>query len=955
MPTYREYRAERGDKPRERDPAAPTLTYEEYLAERGLSMPAERAEAPVAEEGGDFFGRRTLGQLAALASYNVDPTRGGAGVAQLGRGVLERLGFEGEDERQRLAVEGTANVASLAAGGAVAGRIAAPMAAKLGTGMLARAGTGAVAGGVSGATEGFVQTTVLGEDPATVWEETRNRALFGAGLGGMFSFLAGGVSAGMRRAKSRLRKAPTVEDMFNLTEASRNIEETIGSQLGKARSAAERKLWRRGLAKIEATLEKEAAKRGDELLPWERGIGFHNADEVMQRVRAEVAKTPLTPIQVRKITKALGTAEDLVLKKFSTDQAKVLPGLRKLASDGLFSVGEALRRDARFGTIGPVAARLIELKQQVADLFVGHADEYMKDALRGLSKAQRIEAAKAIHGLVPKSGLSKAQRRFVRKWEAFAEKVADTAEAMELRVFDPLFKRTRVFQRRRGWAPRFYAPDMQKQYLDPASPSFRKLSETIREEGRRHGLRLTDGDIAKEIRSLLDEDAFVKPMDVRAPSLQFVRNFDMPGFEMDPIHWWHKYSRISGDRLAFGKLFGSADQLKRGLVEQLKSEAGDHRTLAAILDYAGGKMPETPAITKLMRNYVSLGLLGPKTGILQLTQIVPAYSEFGLKSLARATFRSMTDPTARRLIGRSGALIPSAIDPELGGIGWTRRWFTATGVRPVDKVVRANFGAMGGMMHVQDIAARYAKGRLTGGEVAQFARGLKRLGLDPEEVFRLNGQLTDGHILVAAREGARITQFTSELADLPLYTNTQVGRWVYSLRKFALQFHKHIVNNVIAEALKGNFRPAMRLGFAAPIAAEGVLYARSKVMGSEDYEPQLYPFLEEAFEGKLPSNWVTVLANSLTVGMFGVIGDIARQMLENPASAGTIVAGPGVGVATETAGELLGGTLGTGVLYGDEPELDEERLLNLLLRRTPLVGPSLGQPGRDWILERVLR
>lgn len=922
------------------------------------------------EPAGDFLGRETLGSILALYSQ---PMPGFPGVSNAAQAGFKKLGFT-EDELEQKQRDALGLGAGAVVGSAVlaAGAVVAPVAGAAAT--VATLTTGGLAAAADYGLETFIRTEgdLEATKEAAIWG-----GIFGVGLGTAFRIIGSGAGKmlhGIAEQAEKIKGPVTLDHIVGfqkrLDPFLSFIDDKATKAVDEAADAAESEYVRQLI--LDTTYVPKSTKviykgRGSKVL--EKGL----SEAEILRVRNRAAGTAEMKFDVddsKVLFKIFDDMESAAISEAARGgrQADYLVREARAVRDLWFDDTKAwLRNSDEFGKGGPVASKLIELQKQIEDMFTAESEAFLMPFIKAAGRKGGRWADQIIRGEIvgPKNGIDPPKKvtDLVRAWRQYTEGVFETTKKLRLREWNPSTGELTPVKFRHNYAPEQHdiaklrkhwaknPRDKQKAIIQ-ARAMMEQLDTTKATSGS-PGMRarnFTDEEVLDFLEALAHGDHWTKRTDIRAPGLQFARILHMDGFERNPRIYMRKYARQTASRMSFARVFGAQDEVAEMLInhaEQTSADAG--RKLRDVFSVAAGRPPiRTDKLTGWVQNAAVVGMLGFQTALIQTTQLIPTLIQFGFRSSINAFVQRTFNRDAMDAVRRSGALLPSAIDPMLGIT--TTKYIKAVGITGVDGFFRGH-AALAASIHANETAARFYRATLNGNtnQIKRFGRSLQDLGQDLRKIREAKGILDDGDMLLAMREGSRMTQFTSELADLPFVVNSNPGKWFWLFRKFTFQYQKFFKKQVYDEAIKhGNLRPFLRFMVAAPAVSDLVNYVKQRFRG-EEVDFQTLALLESIYTKDIINDQTPLwdlMKTTASLGMFGFYGDIAREAIENPDKGRLVgfLAGPGVGASADIAvslgkaaidedldpiGELLN-RIGPGSsLYPNEEAADQLReLLN---------------------------
>jgi hypothetical protein len=398
----------------------------------------------------------------------------------------------------------------------------------------------------------------------------------------------------------------------------------------------------------------------------------------------------------------------------------------------------------------------------------------------------------------------------------------------------------------------------------------------------------------------------------------------------DPTVVLTEYFHDVAKRFAYADEFGANDEIFNSLANTLKNQHGahafdvaSHTYYSSVGDSRGMAIAKQLAISESSRQI--LGSINAfETLKLSLSQIpnVTQATVFGLTQLAKynknplsllnayrkgiqglfrkegkfsrdAALRSAAayEATVLQVLGE-GSLnhkiinsLPSVFDPIndpssfLRSVGFVKaeQW---------QRILAANMGRA----HFESVMNRKAMieaGEIGGKDLAKqqawVKKALDELGLDSNKSV---GEFTEGDALQAMHKFSNIVNFTNDMSKLPLAWRGPYGRLFTKFKSFAFNAGKFIKDNVVKEALDGNFMPLVTYLTVSTPLGMGVDELR-RTITADDRE---FTMTER------------VLRGMIAVGGIGIAMDIFSGLAsDNPGRAVGALLGPAAGDATNLA------------------------------------------------------
>lgn len=283
-------------------------------------------------------------------------------------------------------------------------------------------------------------------------------------------------------------------------------------------------------------------------------------------------------------------------------------------------------------------------------------------------------------------------------------------------------------------------------------------------------------------------------------------------FELDPLRWMPSYVERASNRVAHASVWGGMNGNFEALRAAVRAHGGDvaARHVDSLWDAVtgGGSRGFWDGTVNTINKISSDTLLGPRTALMQLTQLANPAAKYGVRNtlaamgtVLRDFFKTVNsaDDSVLAVIKRSGALLPTSdMLADTSNMGKLRQtWHNIMGVRAADSAVRA-VSAVAAAFWVEDAVKALRQAAAAGREVSpHVARGLAELGLDAGALARQAHDLTPAQLANAMQRGAGITQFMSRPQDLPLMFRGTGGKFFLKFKSFAFQQSAFLKENVI--------------------------------------------------------------------------------------------------------------------------------------------------------------
>lgn len=157
-------------------------------------------------------------------------------------------------------------------------------------------------------------------------------------------------------------------------------------------------------------------------------------------------------------------------------------------------------------------------------------------------------------------------------------------------------------------------------------------------------------------------------------------------------------------------------------------------------------------------------------------------------------------------------------------------------------------------------------------QMAKIEQKLTQLGLDPADIVRRGGYLTEKQLLKAGQTVSGDVNFWGDSLALPEYMRSPYGRYVTQFKSFGFQQSKLIKDHVIAPMRRGDFGPAIRFAMITPLGGEiiadlkGMLRARKKRFSGEQ------GWLERVWENIANAAGFGLVADGFEATKYGMSG-----------------------------------------------------------------------------------
>jgi hypothetical protein len=366
-------------------------------------------------------------------------------------------------------------------------------------------------------------------------------------------------------------------------------------------------------------------------------------------------------------------------------------------------------------------------------------------------------------------------------------------------------------------------------------------------------------------------------------------------------------------RFATGEQFGIQNQKLSKLFSKL---SGDERakfiedTTLRALDL-NPRDEQVEGVLGGIRGFQGLTKLGT-AAISNITQSVNTASKYGVRRTAKNIAKQILDPDiANKFAIEAGA--ESGIESGklmLESQGLLPKLLSNIGAPGFKQVEMANrsIAANTARDYADDLLRKVLKGDAMAGEE------LAKMGVDVGQAIQ-NGRITSNELSKIAQAGTKATQFTVSPLDLPQVFTGSVGKVVTQFKNFGYKQAEFVVNEVVKQAMKGNFKPLIRYKVIGIGAGEVSGDMKSFITGR-----------------RRPTNvQERKIENLANVGGAGIISDFYNSLKYGEEGVLKWLAGPTISEGATVlsgVGEVIQGR-GAKTLYGQA------------LRDIPIIGPGL--------------
>ncbi len=382
-------------------------------------------------------------------------------------------------------------------------------------------------------------------------------------------------------------------------------------------------------------------------------------------------------------------------------------------------------------------------------------------------------------------------------------------------------------------------------------------------------MEMRPGSTAQDAADVLNDIVKVQhdPLTIRADGLQHARDdmLDALGvpWEKNYKKWAQKYAQVVSRRNAQAAVFGGEDQWWKDFSGELAREGGDVAQANAVWHSFISRPTQEQAVGGKLHQFLrqlSTFKLGPRVGALQFLQLSNSAAMFGSANTGRAMGALLRNPSIAKAASVVGALLPSqhlAFDAsELDNMSswWVK---LVSGMPITDRYVRT-VSALSAGHRLNEIAEALGKGA-QGAKRRIMERELYTLGVDAEALAQQGYKPTVRQMQVAMQRGAKITQFTSDITDLPAASRHNAFlRTMFIFRTYSKQ-QSTFINRIIREARRGNVKPALRYA-AAFSGMYNLVEPALQMLQGKEYDP--------ARDGEI-TDYIKTMFYAGSLGAFG--------------------------------------------------------------------------------------
>ena len=572
----------------------------------------------------------------------------------------------------------------------------------------------------------------------------------------------------------------------------------------------------------------------------------------------------LRNIDERDIAKIISSRMEEQLS--AVGKVKEHSGLRALWNLTLRRAGEVLKD---FGPESQSVGDDLQSISMLTEQRSAKVNAVLEKALNNLTEKEINSFALVAEGKM--RAVSPAQAQAVKVYRSLDKLLANQAKALKVQIKSPTG--TQAFKELENHYPHIWDPDELR--------SLAKRADFLQ--------RLVDTGQAKnlgEAKKIID--VYLKGVSTgKAPSLEYHRALDIPGWKSDPREVLPTYFYNTMKRLETIKRFGQGNEILDAKLLQIEERAGKGAADFVRQTVEGSYKNEVSSmfspvsgLLRGVRNYqttTKLDLAAVNNSMQGVNAVLAADTASGYNALLK-----YKGGEAYRFAQQSGAIsqniMQSAMEMKTGGSGkmvtTALKMYGFTATENNNRVFSASVGK---------IYALRMSSRLAANPQDQLAiRALKELGVNPLSVLKA-GSLNENEILRAGYNLSKVTQFGREVTDLPLFWSTPEGKVLTQFKTFSYNQTIFLYNKIVGEAKQGNLVPLVK--FLTYYGATGELVGdiRSCITGVQRESNMFKRYIQ----------------NITYAGGLGLLGDSFSNMSYGRESALLeSVAGPTVGDAS---------------------------------------------------------
>lgn len=319
-------------------------------------------------------------------------------------------------------------------------------------------------------------------------------------------------------------------------------------------------------------------------------------------------------------------------------------------------------------------------------------------------------------------------------------------------------------------------------------------------------------------------------------SFEKQRTADLPDYPKTKAVY-KQYLEQAYDQIAHAKHFGPQDEILNHFIDKINEQGGSDAAKKALdlfneADKRKSHSETASKISNTITGFEGATKLGTSSiGNLaqQVNNAVVGGTGKTIENMAKSFSNKEKDFLNKTGVGDEGVTRES-IESRTGISSDRVRALTAPFFGPVERMNR-KVGALNGRDRAMELTDRLNKARADGNvkKAAKYEAQLR----DRKTGFDVQGEigktLTEDQQISAARSFVHRTQFRTEAQDLPRGSTGNVGRVVTQFRRYPYKQTQFLKREVIDPALKGDLRPAIRVGTLGPTVGAGTSTVRDKL------------------------------------------------------------------------------------------------------------------------------
>lgn len=521
----------------------------------------------------------------------------------------------------------------------------------------------------------------------------------------------------------------------------------------------------------------------------------------------------------------------------------------------------------RLGPVGQTLRTWGESALANAEIRAGGAKTVFRNAISTLNEAEKQNLIDVLDvGIAPLNSKIKIAAESIKALNSQIEKEA-----------------TGLLSLKRGDS---VIPWMGRENYFPHLLDTAKMEEILADKGSTRYLEMIKKVAEKNKVSVGEAENLIEDMVLRHKAANFgplekSRQFDSPLWIRDIDTALSTYYDGAFKRLEIAKAFGPQNEKGLGLISKISNR--HQRDLArAVTNTLAGIQPIT-TLESIGKGAFSTPVRLAGNVVMGLSQMTNAtQGVFGsamrtglpnaLRSMRDAWVPFIGDPkAAREFAVASGSLIED-IAQEASNRVVSRDFLKKSGFEffeEMNRIVSSNAAKY----HAADLIKLIKEGS----QMSYVERELQRLGINMSSVVK-RGAFSDFEIKRMANAITNITQGRSRAIDLPLFTESAIGKVAFHLHNFAFNWTKMLNAEVKNEFLKGNTRPLRNLLATGAILGEPMAQFRSKLSGRE--RPTKLP-IAPGLVAKMTSDRfeATLARRADAIGWLGGLG-IAKDSID---------------------------------------------------------------------------